>query len=164
MPGMRKWKWVAAGLALVASGVTAYLLSQPRVRSIQYHKEQYLKGPSLAEKWMEDHLPGDARFWFWQRRNTREDFHYRALVQLGYLEERVFSLSNHLAPEWDDLDGFRARVYRLTDQLTNMTSELNQILDVATNSITVVGPREQMVEWAEAIREADLAVGRLRHK
>ena len=153
MPGMRKW--VVAGLAVIAIGAGVYLFSQPRIRSVEHHKEEYLKGPGAVHRWVDNHhLPAISE-WFWQRFEARKEFHYRALIELGYLEERVFGLFNHFSGPNDEMHSFFIHVRHLVNENTNITTDFSRILNIQTNSIRIVGLPEEMGHWAEIVGEAD---------
>ena len=157
MLAMRK-RVVIGVAAVIAFGTVIYVLSRPRLRTVAYHKDQYREALRVTgtDHFVFTYCPQWVRTAWDDRRTKRLNHHQNALIKLGYLEERVFTISNGLAPEALDLDRFRARVLQLSQQFTNISRDLNQILDVTTNSITIFGPHEQMGEWEELIRAADM--------
>jgi len=151
-------RFVFAGVIVaLVIGVAVYLLSGSRKGSVEYHKARFVRVVDRpSNRWVARYAPRFLANAYFQRQDGEAQFHLQALLDLGYLEERVFSLSNHLSPGSRDLDGFRSRVYQLTDQMPSLTSDFDHIIDVATNSVTVLGRREKMSEWAKVIREVDV--------
>jgi len=92
MTGMRKW--VVAGLiVVVAIGVGTYLLSQPRRGTVEYHKRKYAEA-GMPEWVLKKGVPAVLQN-LYERRFVREfEFHRSALIELGYLERRLFVVTN----------------------------------------------------------------------
>src|SRR5688572_20585371 len=94
MPGMRKW--VVVGVALVAVAVGAYLLSQPRNGSLEYHKRKYLAASRAGkwQGWIKKNGPISLGAALDRRAMKVLAHHRRALIGLGYLEHRTVVVSN----------------------------------------------------------------------
>jgi hypothetical protein len=157
---MRKRKWVVVGVVLVAVSMGAYLLSQPRRGSVEYHKEEFLKAGILGprEDWILSHTPGileaKAHQAVWARKMKQHDFHRTALVELGYLDKRTFYVRNHEAE--DVVIAIMSRGYRdyLVD--TNAAFRFVQAFEVETNRFTLVAVRNDMQRWQQFVRDADV--------
>ena len=153
MPGMRKWV-VAGVVTLVAVGVSAYLLSQPRKGLVEYHKEKYLEayGVGPIVEWIILHAPMAVHDLYWQPKQKRIDFHRNALLEAGYLVQREFVVSNRPVRDVSD-DLYKARFDVFTD--TNDFAGLPFFYRAATNRIRVVGRAIDMDKWEDVIRKAD---------
>jgi hypothetical protein len=79
------------------------------------------------------------------------EIHHNALLKLGYLEERVFLLSNREPAVVSE-----ALLFSFGRVFTNETEPIDAIAESGTNSITIIAPRENMVAWEKLIREADV--------
>ena len=147
---MRKWIVVALIAALVIAGVLHLLVSGPRSGSMQYHKEQYLKGNTGVDKWIQNNAPGVVTAFWFSRKVEHASFHYDALIKLGYFEEREFVLSNR-SP--------KAVLYpqrELHRHLTNVSASLVYIVPGGSNSLTIRAPRDEMGEVEKAVRQFDV--------
>ena len=89
----------AGVLVAVAIGVAAYVLSQPRRATVEYHKKEYLEAHEMGPvaEWITLHAPMAVHDLLWTPRKKRIDFHRNALLELGYLAQREFSVSNRPA-------------------------------------------------------------------
>ena len=154
---MRKWIGIAA-VALLVIGVVAYLvsvLSGPKRGSVEWHKREYSEAGDWGrvDQWIEINAPDRLRKAYADRKAKRTEMHLKALFELGYFEERVFVLSNSLTKE-------RANTFwALHDVFTNDALYVSGIKDMGTNTVTVVGLREEMPQWQEAIRKMDAPEG-----
>jgi len=144
MFGMRKW--VVAGLVALAVGAGAYLLSQPRHGTVEYHEKQLLKLDNLSrfDSWVDKRGPERLQALWVRRRIKRITFHADALVKLGYLERRSFMISNSTP---------RNVVVKI---LSFSTTNINRIDSIGPDNITILGPPDQMPTWEMLIREADV--------
>jgi hypothetical protein len=93
MPGMRKW--VVAGVALAVIGMGTYLVSQPREGTVAYHIRELRKvGNGPVDNWFIPHSP-QRIVDMWEERGLKKvQFHMDALIRSGYLERRLFTVSN----------------------------------------------------------------------
>jgi hypothetical protein len=150
MAGMRKW--VVAGVALVVICVIGYFLDRPRLGTVEYHKKQFVKhlNQSRLDDWVEKH--GPARFQkFWADRHyKRLFFHMDALVELGYLDTRTFIISNSTPKQ------VARAIVSGSYATTNINRDFSGIQNVGPDSITILGPRDEMQAWGKLIREADV--------
>jgi hypothetical protein len=84
-------------------------------------------------------------------RNARVRGHYAALMRLAYLREHVFVVSNRPVEEVVE-----ACWFTVPKVFTNEVLGLGQMSGFGSNTITVVGPAEEMAQWQQAIRLADV--------
>ena len=139
-------------LILSVIGIAVFFVSQPERGSVEWHKREYLRAEewSRVERWIHINAPYKLEKAQARRKSEQRERHLKALFELGYLEERVFVLSNSLTKE-------RANAFwTLHDVFTNDALGVSCIRDMGTNTITVVGLREQMPQWQEAIRKMDV--------
>ena len=159
MRGMRKWV-VAGLLALVASGVSWYLLSQPRKGTLEYHKRKYVEAHLETARrdpigdWIRLHAPMAVDDLYWRPKLKRLDFHRNALLEAGYLVEREFVVSNRPARSiCDDL-------YKVRNDVFNDTNDLAGIpffyWNGTTNRISVLARAIDVDYWEDVIRKADV--------
>jgi hypothetical protein len=145
---MRKRKWVVAGVAVVAIGVGACLFSQPSRGTLEYHKREYVKafkGGTLGTILKSG--PRVLRDAYLRHRQQRMDFHREALLELGFLERRVFVLSNTVP----DLNMFAA-VFINSDPAFGAARSCA----ISGKSVVVVVPADEMPGWEKAVREYDV--------
>jgi hypothetical protein len=143
---MRKRKWVVASLALVVISVGAYLFSQPSQRkgTVDYHKEEYLYRMRIIEKRIGNRYPAFAQRFLLKRHTEQAAFHYRQLMDAGYFEDRVFTLSNR-SPQ----------MVRIDQYLTNTDEWLFRVIPVSSNAVKIRAPREARAEIESAVRMFD---------
>jgi hypothetical protein len=147
-----------AVVVIVVLGLVAFVLSGPRKGSVEYHKKAYLQlregskfRNTLRLAWSKiDRRAAEPS----QERIERMGRHHAALWSLGYLDEKVFLVSNREPAAVAD-----ALWLTLGRAFTNDTLPLVAISDIGTNSVTVEGPREEMFKWEMLIREADVTEG-----
>ena len=140
---MRK-RIVIALSVLAVIGVGGYVLSRPRKGSVEYHKVKLSEGQTSLDRWIKNYSPSRVKDYWFRRRGAQADFHRKALIQLGYFEERVFVLSNCFSDEV---------IKSLPD--TNTNFELTDTFDVGSTMIKVVGPTNAIRAWEGLIREVD---------
>jgi hypothetical protein len=149
MFGMRKWVVVALALAII--GIVAYLLSQPKEGTVEYHKRKCAEA-GVPEWVLKKGVPRTPRR-FYERRFTREfDFHTTALINAGYLKESVLVISNsspmsvwHTAATSDLLGAMPKDVW-----------DCSVIQQTNANTLRVVVPGEWIEKVTEAIHKADV--------
>jgi hypothetical protein len=152
---MWKRKRVAICVALfaaIALGIySIYELYVPELRSVEYHKRQLLKEPGPIYSFVTDHLPSAIAMAISEKQRESTRVHWQALVTLGYLEQRVFVFSNCPANA-DSRRFFRqGQAY-----LTNVSAGLVAIVDIETNYIRIIAPRDEMHNVEAAIRKFDV--------
>jgi hypothetical protein len=148
-------KRIFIGLAVLAVvGVGGYVLSLPRKGTVEYHKREYFRVRDGTK------IGNTARWVFGKiglrtsddtERIERANGHYAALMRLGYLREQVFVVSNRPAEDAAD-----ALWFTFSKAFTNEVWGMGQMSDVGTNTITVIAPTEEMAQWEQAIRLADV--------
>jgi hypothetical protein len=117
-------------LCVAALAVLVAACTGPKRGSIEWHKQEYRKARTRAA---------------WQPHST-------ALIELGYLEQREFTVSNVLA----------AQVVKvLHDQTFEALSrfDFNDFAEfhaVTTNRVRVVGARFMVAQWEKEIRKLDV--------
>jgi hypothetical protein len=146
IPAMRKW--VVAGLVLIAIVLGAYLFSQPRKGTVEYHKRRYAE-VGVPEWVLKKGIPAVVVDFYKHRYGREFEFHRSALIDAGYLNERVFAVSS-CSPD-------RA-VRAVYDSLSKSALEFVSMAwpTPDTNMITIIAPRKSMEEIGEAIRRADV--------
>jgi hypothetical protein len=150
MTGMRKW--VVAGLAVVVICTAACLLDRPR--TVDYHKKKYLEivsGSFNNLVRVRRYAPESIANMYARRQEKKLDFHWDALLKLGYLQTRWFVVTN-----WTPDDACRA----LSIALTTVSPEPQFVyFHIGTNSTNEVGvtvARDEMARWEKVILELDV--------
>src|SRR5215207_9499521 len=122
-------------LAVVVIGVVVFFLSQPKKGSVEWHKREYLA--SRESRKFEDWIgrgPPVIRNAYWDRKWKRGEFHHHQLINLGYLEERIFVISNR-----PTRDVMRAVFRGLPDVFPN-DSRFLEIRLAYTNALSITAP------------------------
>ena len=136
----------AVAAAVICVGV--YVLSQPRKGSVEYHKRKYLQAgvPDWTRK---NGIPAGVRRFYLRRFGRELEFHRGALIDAGYLKERVLLVSN-----CSPFKVVQAAEIELSENIAEFTSIAWDTPD--TNAISVIAPAEWIEKIAHAIRKADL--------
>jgi hypothetical protein len=151
-------------LAVVVIGVGVFFLSQPKKGSVEYHKREYLAtlDKLFGRRWVD-------RVWSYldkagarrERLSSEEKDglelrlvrHQRSLIDLGFLVERQFPVSNVSASNvqreisWTWLS-------RLGEERTLFTWVKGN--PGTTNTVRVIGRAEHMPFWESLIGEFDM--------
>jgi len=146
-------KRIVIGLLIVSAiGTAVFFLSQAKRGSVEWHKREYLKARDWGrvEQWIEINAPYHLSKAHAERKAKRTEIHLKALFELGYFEERVFVLSNSLTKERGNA------FWTLHHVFTNDVLDVSGIKDMGTNTVTVVGLREELPRWQEAVRKMDV--------
>ena len=151
---MRK-RLVIAAIAVVVSGIAAYVLSQPRKGTLEYHQKGFLRANNswLLAKWLAK--PGMSRLnrAYWQYKAERAEFHRQGLIELGFLQTRTFVLSN-------------SQPYEVIRQLHtdsgapllyNPDLAYCEFAEASSNCVQAVGTASVMNRCAEVIRSLELS-------
>jgi hypothetical protein len=130
-----------------------YWLGDPRKGSVEYHKRRYLAAltPSLIQPLVDD-MPWRIQEPFRNRQTRHIEFHRQALIDAGYLAQKVYIVSNR--PPFNV-----ATSLLTTQQMLNTNTDraaFHVIRYVSSNSITIVGPPGQIHQWDELVRAADV--------
>jgi hypothetical protein len=144
---------VIGAIALVVIGVCFYVLCPPRKGSVEYHKKRLLEADKVGAVavWLnENPVPQMVRNLYWERKGNQVEFHRRALIDAGYLMERVFVISNSWASEV-----ISAARIELQDAFTDNTYRFTVLWETGTNAVGVLGPADAMEKIGHAIRDAD---------
>jgi hypothetical protein len=163
MMSMRKR--IAIGAALVI-GVAAYVLSQPKEGTVEYHKTRFLVGMKKAAgetRW-------DKALRFVNRKigsglQTRPDYvelekqidgDYEALLQLGFLVTRYYVFTNsalNIDAPWIN------EVYLAIPEERMYLSRFGEA-DVGSNVLFVTAPPPDIPIWEKFISQADVPESR----
>ncbi len=91
-------KGILIGLiAVMAIGVLAFLVSQPKRGTVEWHKREYKAAfePGILDiEFLADRIPGAMQTAYWLRREKRIEIHRQALIEAGYFGEKVFIVTN----------------------------------------------------------------------
>jgi hypothetical protein len=153
MTAMRK-RIVIGAIAVIALGVLALVLSQPKKGSVEYHKKQFLRAHysgSVAQRLL-PRGPTSLRVAYFRRKEGQINYHRQRLVELGYLREKVFVISNQ--PTWGVVNALRLSVDTFTALAPQIT--FAAVLDETTNSVRLVGPPDEIPKWEALIRKFDV--------
>src|SRR6185503_17155215 len=134
---MRKPVKVSMSLCVAAMALAAAALTGPPKGSVEWHKREYSKARdgsylrvTLRKVFVRRRVPD-------QERIDRVKRHYAALINLGYLREQVFYVSNRLAEHVVDTVWLSLRT-----GFTNQSWDFAEVTEFGTNSITVTGPSD----------------------
>ena len=143
----RKGLWSCAvlclGGALIAFGGGLVRLHTPET-PLEFHKEKYLRARN--GHWMDGWTPGGDNGGSHQRRVDHLRFHQNALLKLGYLQQRVFIISNRPAS-------------KVQLKLIGMPGDNMQFVTIeprGTNRLVIIAVREDMPLWEDLVREGDV--------
>jgi hypothetical protein len=144
---MRK-RLIIGVIAVSVIGVAAYILSQPKEGTLEWHKREYENHMRRLDgkRTLLDRIRSAFGL---SRRPDRHLEHRRALIDLGYLEEREIILTNN--PK-----GFSQALIQWA------TNEFPQncfwLFGVRTNNVMFLqAERHNMKKWEEAVRRIDVA-------
>ena len=150
-------------LIIVAMGVAAYMLSQPKQGTVEYHQQQFRKiyNDGKATRIGQTILrygPGRLKLAYMRNRAKRLDFHRRALVKHGYLVEKVFLLSfrparevaNRLHPAVHDMFEYSHDGPLFSYGAVNAPS---------TNKLMVIDTPMRIERWSNVVANIDVPEG-----
>jgi len=156
-------KRIVTGLLILAVlGVVAVVLTRPKEGSIAWHKREYLSAyegswEQRAEKGLNRLFGKPTPSWPAGRWDLIEK-HQRALIELGYLEERKLVLSNR-AGNVMAVAANTVRANRSADPGLERLRDTHRFIFVSapeTNTLVIVAPRDDMPVLVEVIRKADV--------
>jgi hypothetical protein len=148
--------------AILGLAALAFTLMQPRKGSVEYHVREYrvlaeqIKKGTRTERAFNivNRVLGRNRYVGVKIDHYEQlEEHRRALVGLGYLEQREFVLSNRSI---HDVTRALNESIRTHPRWQGDAPEFFQIITDKTNAITVLGRPEDMADSAEAIQKADV--------
>ncbi len=157
---------VIGAVAIVAVGVLALVVSEPKKGSVEWHKKEYL----AAWKRINGITWHDGMDRYWAKitgtpLKTKRELvmvsgptlpysealllHHEALIRLGYLVEERFEVSNTGKKVAE-------KAYRLAKEaIPRDRMECTQILSWdRIRGITIIAPRQDMATWEKVLREA----------
>jgi hypothetical protein len=152
-------------IAVVLVGVIAYVIMQPRKGTAEYHKKEYraarekmygVKWYSPVTRVLGKVVPVP------QRRKAmsyaevadlqrRQDAARDALIKVGYLVEKKFTVTNHPASSLIEWVLVASR-----DVIPQETRYYSCVLLVQSNVIVMAATAEDLPRWEELIRKADV--------
>jgi hypothetical protein len=110
---------------------------------LEYHRKEFLA--ALHGRW-QDQFRATGPEVSHQTRADRMRFHQLALVRLGYLQERIFVISNRPAD----------KVHLAVGQLPQEHLSFSTVQSRGTNRLVVIAVREDMPEWEKLVRLGDV--------
>ena len=155
MSAMRKWVLIGV-IAIVAFSGIVFVIVRPKKGSVEYHKKAFLEA-HYTEPWVHNILaraPKELRSAYFRRKEDEIDFHRRSLVELGFLAEQVFVISNQPTGQVADLLRFEVAVQG--GSLYSGQINFAVVREETTNSIRVIGLRNRMDELVELVRKCDV--------
>jgi hypothetical protein len=166
MPAVRK-RIIIGAIAGVVLGVLAYLLSQPKKGSVEYHKARYLRASyresgsdwrSRLARWLAVRTQIPAFLPDQEERAQEVAFHRNALVRLGYLSERMIPFTNTSVEQ-----AFSKSFSNLTNWPTEADPRLVDLffnrLGEQTNAVVVIAPTSSIQSWEDYLRKFDVPEG-----
>ena len=156
MVGVRKRVIIAGVIAFLGVVVVVFMIAQrPKRGSVEYHKREYVK--ASEDGFFGAFLTrgrGPVQRWYSRRETERKEFHRQALIEAGYLGEKVFVISNR-AP----INVLPELTRSMFDAFT-MQDEAGYpvVRTFTTSNITVVGLSNEMHKWDDVIRKVDVPV------
>jgi hypothetical protein len=156
-------KWIVIGLlALAVIGVVAFVLTRPKEGTLRYHLSEYLTlQRQISQGTPMERTRNIVNRMFGRRgyvglsvdHFARVEEHRKALIDLGYLEQREFVLSNRPA---NQVISEHNTLIAADRRWQGYRREFLQVTLRGTNVIVIVARREDMPVSAEAIRKADV--------
>ena len=151
---MRK-RVVIGVVALVIGGIAAFVF-RPWESPIEYHKRAYLSvrnGGGLRSEMraIYCHIPGRAYSFHWWKAEANR--HQKALVELGYLEERTVVVSNR--PSQDIVGAMHpVTVYDWHGRDSDFEFLSFQVR--GPNVVSIIAVKKDAPRWEQAVRDADV--------
>jgi hypothetical protein len=139
-------------------GITAYKLSQPKKGTIEWHKKEYLS--AFKQPWTKQAQnlwnrvrgkPQSVSYTLGQF--ARAEGHQRALITLGYLEEREFVISNRTI---NDVIHESSRIILADPRWRRASPDFVENRVDGSNVLVTVARREDMPIFVDAVRKADV--------
>ena len=123
---------------------------------MEYHKEAFREAHCSARLtyWILARAPKELSSAYYRRKQDEIEFHRRSLVELGFLTERVFVISNQPSSEVAGL--LRLQVQVQGGSLFSGQIDFGIVREETTNSIRVIGLRNRMDELDELVRKSDV--------
>ena len=113
---------------------------------LEFHKEKYLEARIGSGDWTDRWGRGGEDAASHQRRVDQLRFHQKALLKLGYLQQRVFMISNRAAS-------------KVQLSLVGMPAENLQFATIearGANRLVITAVKEDMPLWEDLVRDADV--------
>lgn len=145
---MRK-RIVIGALVVIAVGVLVYVRSQLNEKSVEWHRRKFREIDRVI--YGEPLTFGDRVGFLWRNLwgkprdyHGEADRHIRALIELGYAEERTFVVSNRPISEIGRVEWARGRNFEILR------------IGRGINTLTIRAAKEDMVAIERLIHEADV--------
>jgi hypothetical protein len=148
---------VIAAIAVLVVGPVAYLLSLPRNGSVEWHKREYLKARDGSR--LVNNLKADWYRMGGPRPKPRAknpdtvaemEIHERALIALGYMEERKLEAGFGGPHALTALSGAFAMNGTLRGKVI-VEKPIARIVEVGSNFVVVRSAREDMPKWEAVV-------------
>lgn len=147
---------IIGAVAVVVIGVAAYLVSQPKEGTVEWHKREYRRA---CERLYRNTLIDKVRAICGRvirigPRSTEKEpeiirHHEQALIKARYFSERKFALTN-------DATDVMARLGMLLIKASTNLTGYPSVQWASISSIRVVGPAKDIPLWEEMVRQADV--------
>jgi hypothetical protein len=157
---MRK-RLVIAAIAAVVIGVAAYLVSQPKEGTVEWHKRRFERGwKKMAGETRWDRILQTINRTVGTELRAKPDYaelekqtdaDYEALLRLGFVAKKYYAFTNKTL----DIDApWITDVYRVLPRERAMFSCFG-VADFGSNVLSVVAPPEDIPAWEKFVAEAD---------
>jgi len=139
---------------MIGIGVLLFVIWWPKEDSIEWHKREYLRAQQwgIVDDAMFEHGLAEWKAKHFARKGDRIDYHRRALIRLGYLQERAVVVYNH------DADNVLSNV--IVSIRTNKPGEMSDRFfsyKTDTNVIRFISVKRNAAIWEDLIRKADVS-------
>jgi hypothetical protein len=148
---------VIAAVVMAVITVAAYVVSQPRKGTVEYHQKAYFEGHGPIRQWLVAHGPERISEAIVMRGRRRLQHHRQALIRLGYLAEPTFTVSN--APPETVLSRIRPSWCSFGRSLDLLPEEVDVSYYHAvagTNFVTICCIQKDVDLYKSAISKADV--------
>jgi hypothetical protein len=142
---------VIGAIAAVLIGVAAYGLSQPRKGTVEYHLRELRQIDGVIDAWIRRYGSRAMDDMNRRRQITEWQFHSDALIKLGFLERRLFAVTNNPPDE------IATSLWSACARHPDVSWEFGGPEYDETGKVAVLAPPAEMSRWEKLIREADVA-------
>ena len=147
---MRK-RFVISVITMAVIGVATYMLSQPKRGTVEWHLRELRHIDGIVDQWIGRY--GSRGMADMNRRQQIKEWqsHTDALIKLGFLERRLFTVTNNRPQE------IARALWNARAQHPDVNWEFGgpEYDDTTTNELAVMAPPNEMPRWETLIRKAD---------
>jgi hypothetical protein len=150
---------VIASITVIGAAVLVYVASQPKEGTVEGHKREYIAAwrrvnrktlPEKAKQLFERIAGRKSPPWhFTAEDNQRMQVHRAALLEMGYLSQREFELTNCSSTQVFLSPAFASAHKR-------EHKEFFMILGAGPNRVHIIAVAEEMPLFAEAVRKTEM--------